>query len=330
MTFAPQSPALKEDQTRLPQVLKRQKYHIVGVHSAVKKCNWLHQSLVNNKPCYKEKFYGIEAHRCVQMSPTSAYCSLRCLYCWRVQPQDIGVSWNELSPPSWDPPEPIVEGCVEEQRRILSGYKDLVLKGRVEQRKFEEALDPKHVAISLAGEPTLYPHLDGLIQGFKRRGFTTFLVTNGTMPKTLENLGEEPTQLYVTLPAADERSFRLIGRPLVNNAWKRLMETLRLLPSLSTRTVIRLTLVKGVNMENPEDYARIIEGASPLFVEAKAYMHVGFSQRRLKRGNMPLHCEVKNFALEISRCSGYDLVDESADSRVMLLSRKGKPSRIGV
>ncbi|NIM44676.1 MAG: 4-demethylwyosine synthase TYW1 [Nitrososphaeria archaeon] len=324
MSVVPSFPSLKEP-SRLLSVLQRQKYHLVGRHSAVKRCNWLHRSLVSNRPCYKQRFYGIATHRCIQMSPTSVYCNLQCLYCWRVQPQDIAISWNELRPSEWDSPETIVEGCIREQQRILSGYKDLVIKGKVHPKKFNEALSPKHVAISLTGEPTLYPHLGDLIGLFHRLGFTTFLVTNGTTPRALEALEVEPTQLYVTLSAADEGIFRRIGRPLVGDAWRSLMETLELMPSLSSRGVIRITLVKDLNMMNPEGYARLIDRADPLFVEPKAYMHVGFSQRRLKRVNMPLHSEVKEFASKIADSTGYSVVDDSPDSRVVLLASRKKP-----
>ena len=34
--------------------LKKQKYQLVGAHSAVKKCRWLHKSLVEDKNCYNQ------------------------------------------------------------------------------------------------------------------------------------------------------------------------------------------------------------------------------------------------------------------------------------
>lgn len=313
---------------KLYLLLRRQKYHLVGRHSAVKRCNWLYQYLVNDRPCYKQRFYGIASHRCIQMTPTTTFCNLRCLYCWRVQPPDVGIRWNELSPEGWDPPETIIEGSIREQRRILSGYRDLVLRGKVDRERLEEALEPRHVAVSLAGEPTLYPYLGDLIEGYKRRGFTTFLVTNGTKPEALEGLASEPTQLYVTLPAPDEEVFRRVNRPLIEDAWEGLMETLELLSSFSCRTVIRLTLARRLNMLEPEKYAELIDDASPMFVEPKAYMHVGFSQMRLERRCMPTHREVAEFGEEIAKNSGYDVIDESRDSRVVLLSSRRGPQRI--
>ncbi len=264
------------------------------------------------------------------MTPTTAFCNLRCLYCWRVQPPDVGIAWNELSPERWDPPEMIIDGSVREQRRILSGYKDLVLGGKVDRDRLEEAFDPRHVAISLAGEPTLYPHLGDLIEGYKKRGLTTFLVTNGTKPEALKGLASEPTQLYVTLPAPDEEVFKRVNRPLIGETWERLMETLEFLSSLSCRTVIRLTLARNLNMAHPDMYAKLIAYASPMFVESKAYMHVGFSQMRLERKRMPTHEEIVEFAGEIASNSGYNMIDESRESRVVLLSSRKKVQRVEV
>ena len=221
----------------------------------------------------------------------------------------------------WDPPSLIIEGSIKEQMRILSGYKDLVLKGRVDPVKLDEAFDPGHVAMSLSGEPTLYPYIKDLLNGYREKGFTTFLVTNGTRPDVIEELGDIPTQLYVTLIAPSKEVFTRITRPIVGDAWENLVNTLDLLPSLDCRTVIRLTLAKDHNMEEVGLYSRLIREASPMFIEVKAYMYVGLSQRRMERSSMPSHQEIRDFSEKLSRYSGYHLTDESKDSRVVLLSR---------
>ncbi len=82
---------------------------------------------------------------------------------------------------------------------------------------------------------------------------------------------------------------------------------------LPTRTVVRMTLVRGgENMHNPEGYARLIMKARPMFVEAKAYMFVGFSRNRLTIDNMPKHGgEIKAFAEElVKHLPGYHIEDE--------------------
>src|SRR5205807_1271461 len=67
------------------EVLERQGYRIVGEHSGVKLCHWTKASLTKGLGCYKQTFYGIESHRCLQMTPTVDACNLACQFCWRTQ-----------------------------------------------------------------------------------------------------------------------------------------------------------------------------------------------------------------------------------------------------
>jgi len=310
----------------LTRLLKAQKYHLVGSHSAVKRCRWLYETLVHNRPCYKQKFYGIKSHQCIQMTPSLHFCTMRCLFCWRVQSGDMSsLKWEEMGMFKWDSSEQIVEASVRAQLKILTGYKG---NPKTNKMKFRESLKPRHVAISLAGEPTLYPQLGELIREFHRRGFTTFLVSNGTVPEALTKLNEEPTQLYVSLCAYDEKSFQKTCRPHKENAWEKLNQTLAQLPSFKCPTVLRLTLARHLNLSNPEKYARLIERADPTYVEPKAYMHVGFSRLRLNFENMPTHQEIRDFATRLAEEIGYNLVDEAPESRVVLLSRLEKPVKI--
>jgi len=310
---------------QLIQLLKNQKYHLVGAHSAVKRCRWLHETMVNSRPCYKQRFYGIKTHKCVQMTPTVHYCNMHCHFCWRAHSGDKpGLKWEETHAAMWDEPEKIVDDCIKAQLKILTGYKG---NPKTDKQKFREALRPGHAAISLTGEPTLYPRLGELVRIFHRRGFTTFLVSNGTIPDALAKLSEEPTQLYVSLCAYDEKSFLKTCRPLFARAWEKLNETLGLLTSFKCPTVLRLTLVRNLNMRHPEFYARLIEKANPTYIEPKAYMHVGFSRLRLGFENMPSHEEIRGFAMELAEETGYKVLDEAPDSRVVLLSRLEKAIR---
>lgn len=308
----------------LVQALLKQKYHIVGQHSGVKRCKWLHEALVHGRYCYKQKFYGIKSHQCLQMSPALYYCTQQCVFCWRAQNGDLQIKWNELQLPDWEPAENIVEGSLHAQERILSGYKG---NEKTDWKKFREALTPKHVAISLTGEPTLYEPLDELIRVFHKRAFTTFLVTNGTLPSKLEALKEEPTQLYVSVCSPDKEIYKHVCRPQINNAWTKMNETLDLLPSFTCPTVIRMTLVHGLNMQHIDEYARLIQKADPTYIEAKAYMHVGFSNLRLDFERMPSHKEVLAFAQCLAEKTGYRILDECTDSRVVLLSKRERTLR---
>lgn len=227
---------------------------------------------------------------------------------------------------SWDEPERIIEGCIKAQQRILSGYKAHPL---LDREKHAEALVPKHAAISLAGEPTLYPNLGGLIHAFHKRGMTTFIVSNGTLPRVLEKLEEEPTQLYISVCAPDEETFKNTCRPQIPTAWQKLNQTLELLRSFKCPSVLRLTLVRTLNLKNPRGYAKLIEKANPLYVEPKAFMYVGYSRKRLTFEGMPTHDDIREFAKQLSEETGYKIIDESVESRVVLLSRIEKARLLG-
>ena len=308
----------------LVKALKKQRYHLVGKHSAVKSCKWLHESIVNGRSCYKAKFYGIKSHQCVQMSPAVFCCTQQCIFCWRAQNGDLEINWSEKEPHKWDTAESIIHGSLHAQERILSGYKG---NQKTDLQKLREALMPKHAAISLAGEPTLYEPIGELIREFLRKKFTTFLVTNGTNPKRLKELKEEPSQLYVSVCAPNLEVFKRVCRPQIEDAWAKLNDTLDLLSSFRCPTVIRMTLVRDMNMEKVEEYARLIKKAKPTYIETKAYMHVGFSNLRLTFERMPSHREIRAFASELSDKTGYKIIDESPDSRVVLLSRIEKAKR---
>ncbi len=277
-------------------------YQIVGRHSAVKTCLWLKKSLKDEGFCYKQKFYGISSHRCLQMSP-ALICNLSCVHCWR--PLDLMPPFLE-----WDDPEFIFEESIKAQHRLLSGFHGT---DGVNRKKLKEAYHPNQVAISLIGEPTIYPRIEELVDVYNRNGFTTFLVTNGTNPEAIERV--EPYQLYLSITAWDEESHkRLQG----NKLWKRVERTIEIFSEKECRRVIRLTLMRDINMK-PEKFVWIVKKAKPDFVEAKAYMHLGHSRLKLERSAMPEHEEVRDFAEELAKLTGYRISDESRVSRVVLL-----------
>ncbi len=304
------------------RTLRKQGYALVGRHSGVKLCHWLRRSLRGEGHCYKQEFYGIESHRCLQMSPAVAHCNFQCVFCWRPVDRTEGPSMG----PDVDDPQSIASGSVSAQRRLVSGFGGA--PWIIDAEKYEESKEPKHAAISLAGEPTLYPRLSELIDEFGKMGMTTFLVSNGSRPGVLGNLETEPTQLYVSLSAMDPRSHLKINRPMVGGTWKSLQESLELLGSLDCRTVLRLTMARDLNMAEAPSYARMIEKASPDFVEVKAYMYVGWSRYRMSMSNMPSFREIREFAGEISSLCGYEAVNEYGPSRVVLLGNGSRQPRI--
>jgi tRNA wybutosine-synthesizing protein 1 len=296
------------DSTR--NILKKHGYHLAGTHGAVKTCLWLNKSLRNQGSCYKSRFYGMISHRCIQMTPTLV-CNHRCLHCWRAIDVDVDVPLN------WDSPEEIADSCLKEQHRLVSGYGGSPV---IDKMKWKETFSPKHVAISLSGEPTLYPYLPELIDEFHRKGCTTFVVTNGTNPEMIGKIN--PTQLYISLNSPDKDTYKKACAPL-GDTWDNIKQSLEIMKDSRTRKAVRITLTRGVNMKVPEGYAHLIGLAEPEYVELKAYMHLGFSRKRLSRDNMPSHDEVLDFSKKVSEVLGYYIADDSGTSRVVLLSRDG-------
>ncbi len=299
-------------------MFKRQHYKLFG-HSAVKLCHWTKASLYKDKPCYKQQFYGIQSHRCLQFSPAVAWCDQNCVFCWRP------LTKYKQFPKEFDEPSEIIDEAIKQQRILLSGYGEF--RDKIGQKRLDEASNPNNAAISLSGEATLFPKISDLIGEFHRRRFSTFLVSNGLHPEVLENT-VLPTQLYISLEAANEEMHKDINHPLTKDSWKKLNQTLALLPSLNTRKAIRITAIKGKNMSNEAEFANLIEKASPQYLEIKSYMFVGYSRKRLAMENMPLHEEVRAFAEKINQHLGYHFSGENKASRVVLLSKKKNNERI--
>ncbi|MFP4655983.1 MAG: 4-demethylwyosine synthase TYW1, partial [Candidatus Woesearchaeota archaeon] len=295
--------------------LTKQQYGFTGEHSAVKICNWTKRSLKDDGVCYKEKFYGIKSHRCCQITPSVGFCQNRCIFCWREI--DLNEGTGEISETATniklDEPEDIIEESIKQHRMLLTGFGG---NEKVNMEKFREAQDPNQFAISLTGEPTLYPRLNELIKSLKRRDSSVFVVSNGLCPEAIRNM-EPPTQLYVSLEASDEEDFLKIVRPGISGAWEKLMQSLDALRSIECKTALRITVIKGINMKDPEKFGELIKKASPTYVEVKAYMHVGASRERLKKENMPSHEEIRDFSAKIARSCGYDIKDEQEESLVV-------------
>lgn len=288
-------------------------YRFVGSHNhaAAKICHWTKQSILDKGVCYKEKFYGIESHRCLQMAPAVPNCQQKCEFCWR----DLSYTQTQWEG-EYNDPKTIIDEAVKAQNNLLCGFFG---NDKANKEKLEESKTPTNAAISLAGEPMLYPEIDELIAEFNRRNFTTFVVSNGQCVDKLKNLENEPYQLYLSLDAPTNKIYNDVCQPQISEGWDNLNQSLDTLASFNSRTCIRTTCVKGRNMTNPEKYAELIKKASPDFVEIKAYMCVGSSRHRLTPDNMPTFDEVKSFAQKIGENCGKKIVNESEVSRVVLL-----------
>jgi tRNA wybutosine-synthesizing protein 1 len=297
----------------MPKQVSDPDYHSEN-HTAAQTCGWTANALRGEGRCYKNHFYGIQSHRCIQMTPV-VKCNERCVFCWR----DHAGHAYELGDVEWDDPEAVVDASIDLQRKLLSGFGG---NDDVPEAVFEEAMEPRHVAISLDGEPTLYPYLPELIEAFHDRGITTFLVSNGTRPEVLSAC--DPTQLYVSVDAPDRKTFGEVVKAVEDDAWDNLIETLDVLAEKEeTRTVLRTTLLNGYNMSHPEWYAGMFDRADADFVEMKAYMHVGNSRDRLDREVMPDHEDVVAFTEAVGEyMPDHPVVRDVPASRVALLARE--------
>ena len=305
---------------RVAQQLKKAKYG-VSDHSTVGLCHWTKKSFKHEGSCYKHKFYGISTHSCMEFSPAGMYCENRCVYCWR--PMEFYDSMK-MEPENVAEPQEIMAKMMEERRKLIMGhYGD----SRSDKQRLDESLKPSHYAISLSGEPTMYPKLPELIKYLKSLEATKsiFLVTNGQEPDMIQKLQDEnalPTQLYLSTNAADYESFLKINKPKYDDSWQRWNKTLEMLKDLDTRTVLRITLIRDYNdqREMIPAFAKMLEESSPHFVEIKSYMHVGRSTNRLEHENMLEMDEVKKFSQEIVNQSKiFSVMDESYVSRIVIL-----------
>jgi tRNA wybutosine-synthesizing protein 1 len=298
----------------IKQELHKEGYRIVGKnqHSAAKICHWTRESIRHGKNCFK-RWYGVESHRCLQCTAWLS-CLNRCVYCWR----SIRTSGPSPKETQVDEPSEIINELIKQQKLLLSGFKG---REKIDMKRWKEAQNPNNVALSLIGESLFYPKLSDLLKEFHKRNFTSFLVTKGTLPDQLASLEIEPTNLYISLCAPDKETYEKIDKPLTPKSWEKQMESLELMRSFSCNKIVRITLVKGWNMKDVEKYAKLIERAEPDFLEPKAYVHVGESQKRLPREAMPLMEEVREFAKELSEHTGYNFKDEDVPSKIVLLAK---------
>lgn len=352
-------------------------YRIVGnnKHSAIKPCHWLEQRLLtgrDNRNCYKGVF-GIQSHRCLQNSPSFAFCNHQCVFCWRdIENGSLGSEFS-VEP---DEADFLVEEMLRHQRdivehhlplkRYLDNYEimldvmnfmlmnkkpqtidslsnsihvsktkiarainllknqnfidaigdnlnDYVLESEIRHyidsrdelemlvhrelttpneimEAHSEAKFPNHAAISLDGEPLMYPLMSDLVEEFRKRNLTTFIVTNSTLPENVENLEVLPSQMYFTLAAPNEQVYKKTCRPMIRDGWNKINQTLELVGSLGCRTLLRLTAVKNLNLKEDfiDEYVRLIEKANPNFFEIKGFTLQAKALEiadRLKKGN---------------------------------------------
>lgn len=295
------------------QSLSKQGYRLIGSHSGVKLCRWTKAMLRGRGGCYKHSFYGIDSHRCMEATPSLA-CANKCVFCWRHHTNPVGTEWKW----NMDPPEMIVENALNHHYKMINEFKGVpgVLRERL-----SEGLQVRHCALSLVGEPIMYPEIGRLVSLLHARGISTFLVTNAQFPEALRALGPV-TQLYVSVDASSPEALKRIDRPLFPDFWQRFRDSLATLADKGQRTVYRLTLVKEWNMDEMQGYASLVELGKPDFIEVKGVTYCGESKRsNLTMSNVPWHEEVLSFVERlVALLPDYSIASEHEHSNCVLIA----------
>lgn len=82
--------------------------------------------------------------------------------------------------------------------------------------------------------------------------------------------------------------------------------------------------MKGSNLRDVERYARLASKANPTYLEPKVATAVGFFCRHLSFKAMPRRSEMRAFAEQLAKLTGYNIIDESPPSGVILSKLSGK------
>lgn len=304
--------------------LTKQGYSIVGSHSGVKICRWTKSALRGRGSCYKYSLYGINSHQCMETTP-SLSCSNKCVFCWRHGTNPVGTTWRWVV----DPPDMIFDGVKENHYKKIKMMRGVP---GVRAERYAEALRIRHCALSLVGEPIFYPYINEFLALLHNERISSFLVCNAQHPDQLAAL-KAVTQLYVSIDASNRDSLRKIDRPLHRDFWERFLRCLDILREkrFRHRTVYRLTLVKGFNVEDEvEGYAQLIERGLPCFVEVKGVTYCGTSTSSnagLSMSNVPFYWEVCEFVKALDKRLqekglDYGIAAEHAHSCCVLLASK--------
>ncbi|KAL2766147.1 S-adenosyl-L-methionine-dependent tRNA 4-demethylwyosine synthase TYW1 [Daubentonia madagascariensis] len=302
------TPALRE-------ALTKQGYQLIGSHSGVKLCRWTKSMLRGRGGCYKHTFYGIESHRCMETTPSLA-CANKCVFCWRHHSNPVGTEWR------WkmDQPEMILKEAIENHQNMIKQFKGVP---GVQAERFEEGMTVKHCALSLVGEPIMYPEINRFLKLLHQCKISSFLVTNAQFPVEIRNL-KPVTQLYVSVDASTKDSLKKIDRPLFKDFWQRFLDSLKALAAKQQRTVYRLTLVKAWNVDELQAYAQLVSLGNPDFIEVKGVTYCGESSASsLTMANVPWHEEVVRFVRElVDLIPDYEIACEHEHSNCLLIAHK--------
>uniref|UniRef100_A0A8B9VDN0 tRNA 4-demethylwyosine synthase (AdoMet-dependent) n=1 Tax=Anas zonorhyncha TaxID=75864 RepID=A0A8B9VDN0_9AVES len=247
-------------------------------------------------------FYGIESHRCMEATPSLA-CANKCVFCWRY-------------------------GCMVQGEVICNLCQFSVFfagVAGVKADRFEEAMTAKHCALSLVGEPIMYPEINRFLKLLHQHNISSFVSGLQQFGAEIPCWNLEPvTQLYVSVDASTKESLKRIDRPLFKDFWQRFLDSLKALSEKQQRTVYRLTLVKAWNVDELRAYADLVSLGKPDFIEVKGVTYCGESSASsLTMANVPWHEEVVRFVQElVELIPDYEIACEHEHSNCLLIAHK--------
>lgn len=316
-TSADVSPAERKPMVTpsLKASLQKQGYKIVGSHSGVKLCRWTKAMLRGRGGCYKHTFYGIVSYQCMEATPSLA-CANKCVFCWRHHDNPVGTSFR------WqvDSPEELIKGFEQNHLQMMKQLKGV--PGVKPERYAEATKRIRHCALSLVGEPIIYPRINQFLNQLHARGISSFMVTNAQFPEQMESL-VPVTQLYISVDAPTAAELKAVDRPLFPDFWERFLQCVDLLRAKKQRTVFRMTLVNGWNTEQLSKYVELVRRGQPDFVEVKGVTYCGDSKASpLTIKHCPFHEEVRAYCREMAAQLGdkYELACEHAHSNIVLIA----------
>lgn len=273
--------------------------------------------------CYKHTFYGISSFQCMEMTPSLA-CANKCVFCWRHHKNPVGTSWR------WqvDRPEMLIEKATENHRKMVKQLRGVP---GVDPDRFKQASKIRHCALSLVGEPIIYPYINEFLGLLHKQEISSFLVTNAQFPDEMANL-PPITQMYISVDASTKESLKAVDRPLFEDFWERFLSSIDELSKKGQRTVFRLTLIKEWNMDEISNYVDLILRGKPGFIEIKGVTYCGSSDASsLRMSNVPYHAEVVKFTQmvcdEVNKMNGsplYEVASEHEHSCCVLLANISK------